>query len=178
MKSKGTVMASRTLESIFDPLSPAEKSQLLAIEEKRGENTDFSEIPPLPEGWFRRAKPLAEAFPKLAEAIQEIREHRERQAAEAKVVLPETVDAAQVRERLGLTQREFANRFGLSVHTIRQWESGKRKPESAALALLLVIAYSADTVTAALKSPPSGLVRHSRMGPAKRGRPSREKQSA
>ena len=171
-------MASRTLESIFEPLSPAEEEQLRAIRAKGEKNIDFSEIPPLPEGWFRRAKPLAEAFPKLAEAIREIREHRDRQAAEARVMLPENVDAARVRRRLGLTQTQFADRFGLSVHTLRQWESGKRKPESAALALLLVIAHSADTVTAALKNPAPDLVRRLENGSAKRGRPQREKRPA
>jgi transcriptional regulator with XRE-family HTH domain len=40
-----------------------------------------------------------------------------------------------------MSQEEFARRFGFPVATLRNWESGKRKPRGPALALLRIIAY-------------------------------------
>jgi putative transcriptional regulator len=40
---------------------------------------------------------------------------------------------------MGLSQAAFANRFGLSVFAIRNWEQGKRQPDPAARAYLKVI---------------------------------------
>ena len=37
-----------------------------------------------------------------------------------------------LRERLDLTQAEFARRFGLSIDSLRQWEQGRREPDGAA----------------------------------------------
>lgn len=52
-------------------------------------------------------------------------------------------DAAQfachVRQRLGLTQKEFALRINVSLETIRNWEQGRRHPTGAAKALLKVL---------------------------------------
>jgi putative transcriptional regulator len=52
-------------------------------------------------------------------------------------------DAAQfarrVRQRLGLSQAEFARRIDVSLDTIRNWEQGKRSPTGAARALLRLL---------------------------------------
>lgn len=56
----------------------------------------------------------------------------------------------QLRNRVQLTQAEFAKRLGVPVDTIRNWEQGKRAPGGAARALLAVIAHAPDTVFAAL----------------------------
>ncbi len=34
----------------------------------------------------------------------------------------------ELRERTGLSQREFAERYHLSVRSLQQWEQGRRKP--------------------------------------------------
>lgn len=41
--------------------------------------------------------------------------------------------------RLGLTQEQFAARFGFSVATLRHWERGDRTPHDPALVLLNLI---------------------------------------
>jgi putative transcriptional regulator len=46
-----------------------------------------------------------------------------------------------LRNRLRLSQTEFAHRFGFSVATLRHWEAGRRAPSGPSLALLQVIAY-------------------------------------
>jgi probable phosphoglycerate mutase len=49
-------------------------------------------------------------------------------------------DIAALRTFVGLTQAEFARAIGTSVHTLRNWEQGRRKPEGPAIALLRIAA--------------------------------------
>lgn len=55
-------------------------------------------------------------------------------------------NAQQIRQRLELTQREFASRFQIALGALRDWEQGTRRPDSAAKAYLRVIAAAPDTV--------------------------------
>ncbi len=49
-------------------------------------------------------------------------------------------DVVALRRFVGLTQAAFAEALGISVHTLRNWEQGRRKPEGPALALLRIAA--------------------------------------
>lgn len=49
-------------------------------------------------------------------------------------------DIAALRNFIGLTQAEFAQAIEISVHTLRNWEQGRRKPEGPAIALLRIAA--------------------------------------
>ena len=49
-------------------------------------------------------------------------------------------DVAALRRFIGLTQIQFARAVEISVHTLRNWEQGRRKPEGPALALLKIAA--------------------------------------
>ena len=49
-------------------------------------------------------------------------------------------DIIALRSFVGLTQQAFAEALGISVHTLRNWEQGRRAPEGPALALLRVAA--------------------------------------
>lgn len=49
-------------------------------------------------------------------------------------------DIAALRTFVGLTQEQFALAVGISVHTLRNWEQGRRKPEGPAIALLRIAA--------------------------------------
>lgn len=69
---------------------------------------------------------------------------------EHRVVVPEYVDVRHVRHRLNMTQKEFAQSFGFSVYSIRNWEQGKRQPEGSARALLTVIDKEPEAVRRAL----------------------------
>ena len=66
------------------------------------------------------------------------------------VHVPEEIDVKAVREKTGLTQREFAARFGFGYDALREWETGRRKPERSARVLLRVIDYKPDVVREAL----------------------------
>lgn len=58
----------------------------------------------------------------------------------------------EIRQRLHLTQEQFATRFHLRIGTVRDWEQGKKEPDSAAKALLRVIEHNPDVVLHALES--------------------------
>ena len=49
-------------------------------------------------------------------------------------------DIAALRNFIDLTQADFARAIGISVHTLRNWEQGRRKPEGPAIALLRIAA--------------------------------------
>jgi len=49
-------------------------------------------------------------------------------------------DIAALRRFVGLTQEQFAAAMGISVHTLRNWEQGRRHPEGPAIALLRIAA--------------------------------------
>lgn len=49
-------------------------------------------------------------------------------------------DIAALRRFVGLSQTNFARAMEISVHTLRNWEQDRRKPDGPALALLKVAA--------------------------------------
>jgi putative transcriptional regulator len=68
-------------------------------------------------------------------------------------LVPAMPDVAVVRRRLKLSQAEFANRFGFSVATVRNWEQGRVMADGPARVLLAVIANEPQAVIRALRSP-------------------------
>ncbi len=66
------------------------------------------------------------------------------------VMVPEKVDVAKLRDRLGLSQAAFARTFGLDVTALHAWEQGRRRPDRAARVLLAVIAKEPQAVLRAL----------------------------
>lgn len=70
---------------------------------------------------------------------------------EVKLYQPQAVDVSRLRERLSLTQEQFAARFGFSVATLRHWERGDRSPSGASLVLLNVIDRDPSAVLRALQ---------------------------
>ncbi|MGE3284137.1 MAG: helix-turn-helix domain-containing protein [Alphaproteobacteria bacterium] len=66
------------------------------------------------------------------------------------VHVPKSIDVRALRERLGMTQEEFAVQFGFSLGAVRHWEQGCRYPVGSARVLLKVIEHDPDAVKAAL----------------------------
>jgi putative transcriptional regulator len=65
--------------------------------------------------------------------------------------IPDPVDVRAVREGLGLSQSQFAARYGFSPRTLQQWEQGRSKPDGVARAYLTVIERNPRAVERALK---------------------------
>ena len=62
----------------------------------------------------------------------------------AHAVEPPQTDVRRIREQLGLSQAEFALRFGLELATVQNWEQGRYRPDPAAqLALKMIERHTA-----------------------------------
>jgi len=59
--------------------------------------------------------------------------------------VPQT-NVRKIRLRAGLSQADFAKKFGFSIGTLRNWEQGRREPEIPAQILLAVIDKYPDAV--------------------------------
>ena len=66
------------------------------------------------------------------------------------VHVPSEIDVKAIRERISLSQSEFAKLFGLSKRTLEHWEHGRRVPSGPARAFLMVIAREPEAVRRAL----------------------------
>jgi putative transcriptional regulator len=77
---------------------------------------------------------------------------KDARAADYRVHIPTDIDVKAIREKLALTQTQFAARFGFSVNTLRHWEQGKRQPEGPTRAYLVVIAKTPKAVERALRA--------------------------
>lgn len=64
--------------------------------------------------------------------------------------VPENIDVKAVREKLGMSQNEFAVKFGIPLSTLRNWEQGRRRPEAMARVLLRIIDHDPDVVERSL----------------------------
>ncbi|HYE48458.1 MAG TPA: helix-turn-helix domain-containing protein [Azospirillaceae bacterium] len=58
----------------------------------------------------------------------------------------------RLRERLGLTQAAFAERYRVPLTALRAWEQGQRMPSPSALAYITVIERIPDAVADALSA--------------------------
>lgn len=64
--------------------------------------------------------------------------------------VPAKTNVAKIRAGTGLSQAEFADRFGFAVATLRDWEQGRRHPDRSARLLLRVIEIEPKAVLRAL----------------------------
>ncbi len=69
------------------------------------------------------------------------------------MVVSNEVDVKAVRERLGLTQEQFALRYGLDLDSLQNWEAKRRKPDAAARSYLRVIERMPESASEALEVP-------------------------
>ncbi len=100
---------------------------------------------------------MSKLFEEMVQGTAEARAYMEGERKGYKVTLPESIDVRGIRNKLHFSQGRFADAFGLSVDAVRHWESGRRSPEAAARALLMVIAHDPKMVMRALAQPqPSG----------------------
>lgn len=67
-----------------------------------------------------------------------------------KVEAVKEIDVKKIRNRLHLSQEQFAEYFGVSIRTIQEWEQHRRKPTATARNFLTVIAREPEAVQRAL----------------------------
>ena len=66
------------------------------------------------------------------------------------VHVPE-VDVREVRTKMGLSQAQFATKFGFPPATLRNWEQGRSRPDAPTRVLLAVIAKHPEAVEDVLR---------------------------
>jgi putative transcriptional regulator len=72
------------------------------------------------------------------------------EAKPARMFVPEKVDVPAIRAKVKLSQAAFAERYGIPIGTLRDWEQDRRQPDQTARVLLAVIEKEPDAVVRAL----------------------------
>jgi putative transcriptional regulator len=108
----------------------------------------------LPDGSER---PVQEVPPAQPQALPAATPSKSRLASRLAALAPRSARpktdadyARAIRAATKLTQAEFAERIGVPIETVRNWEQGKRSPRGPARALLKVIEQAPDLAFAAL----------------------------
>lgn len=105
---------------------------------------------------LRKRKPVVDRAKIDATTEEDIRRHMiedgedpdaEPDWSKARLVVP----AAMVRNKLGLSQQQFADLIGVPVGTVRNWEQGRVMPDAAARALLAIIWREPEAALRALQ---------------------------
>jgi putative transcriptional regulator len=90
------------------------------------------------------------AYGKIMAGLQDALAFAKGDASRGMAHVPGT-DVKSARKRLGMTQKTFAENFGVSVETVRNWEQGRRRPDGPARVLLAVIDHNPEAVLDALR---------------------------
>jgi len=95
---------------------------------------------------------MSKAFDSIKQGLEEALDFSKGKKTKAIVHEFSPVDVKNIRNKVGMSQNEFASSFGISVSTLRHWERGDRSPRGPALVLLNVVAKEPDAVLKALSS--------------------------
>jgi|SRR5215470_4726840 len=68
-----------------------------------------------------------------------------------RVHVPTRVNVRAIRKQQGLSQNEFAARYGIAPGTLRDWEQDRAQPDGSARVLLTIIDREPDAVARALR---------------------------
>jgi len=99
---------------------------------------------------FGKGEIMSNVYLNIKQGLEEAITHAKGDARGARVHTPHAVDVKAVRAKIGMTQEQFAARFGFSTATLRHWERGDRVPHGPALVLLNVIEHNPQAVIDAL----------------------------
>jgi putative transcriptional regulator len=89
-------------------------------------------------------------FNELVQSVKEAGEIRAGKLVPSRKFELDSIDIRQIREKLGLSQQEFALTIGVSHRTLQNWEQGHRMPQGPALALLTIFKNDPTAAISAL----------------------------
>ena len=95
-------------------------------------------------------------LPTVEDAAALVRDLARAEIAAAPAGPPANVDVRALRQRLGLSREQFAIRFGLEIETVRNWEMGRREPDTTARSYLQAIGNDPELVERAFAPTPGG----------------------
>lgn len=91
-----------------------------------------------------------ELFDDLVQSLKEARAIARGEAEASRRFELTPPDVKAVRERLGLSQSEFARLMRVSVKTLQNWEQRRRHPTGPAAALLKIVSTAPEAAIRAL----------------------------
>jgi putative transcriptional regulator len=103
-----------------------------------------------------------ETFAKLVASIKEAGEIKAGHRTPSRTYEISPPEIRMVRERLDMSQGEFAVMIGVSTRTLQNWEQGRREPEGPAKALLTIASRNPAAVLDALHARTRGPTAKSR----------------
>lgn len=93
-----------------------------------------------------------ELFEELVESIEQAGKIRKGLLKPARVFKYRPVEVKRIRNKLRVSQSQFAMMIGVSKSTLQNWEQGRREPEGPAKALLRVVDKKPKAVLEALQA--------------------------
>ncbi len=86
------------------------------------------------------------AFDKIAAGLEEAIAVARGEAAPARLHVPADIDVKGIRAKTGLSQADFAHRFGFTSDQIKAWEQGRARPLGGVRAYLMMIGIDHEAV--------------------------------
>ena len=111
---------------------------------------------------------MSALYERLLIGLKEIEAFMDGKDEGFRVHIPDEINVQLIRKRLDMTQQAFADTFGFSLDAVKHWESGRRVPEAAARAFLIVIHNDPVAVLMALKGSDHRAIAKSTPSPRKR----------
>jgi DNA-binding transcriptional regulator YiaG len=135
-------------------LSKGERANLSMVERNELKSIVAAIADDYPRGDDERKKEMSKFGNRLIEAAKEAQSiaRGDNNAKGFRIHVPAEIDVKAMRQRLNLSQDEFAARFGFTAARIRDWEQGRSKPDGAVRAYLKVIERNPAAVKKALEA--------------------------
>lgn len=92
------------------------------------------------------------AYEMIAEGLNEALAIVRGEMKPARVYVPSDPKVKAIRQKLGLTQEDFATQFGFSLNQIRDWEQHRSRPLGGVRSYLFLIESHPDQVRNMLRS--------------------------
>jgi len=78
-------------------------------------------------------------FNRLCESVKEAKDIMQGTKEASRKFFIKEPNPKEIRSKMSLTQDKFAALMNISIHTLRNWEQGRRQPEGPARVLLNVV---------------------------------------
>ena len=86
------------------------------------------------------------AFDRIAAGLNEALAIAKGEARPAKLYVPTEIDVKAIRQKLELSQEDFAAYFGFTIDQIKAWEQGRSRPLGGLRAYLMLIQSNPEQV--------------------------------
>jgi putative transcriptional regulator len=95
-------------------------------------------------------------FAELVESIKSAGKYVRGEGKASRTFEYPAADVRTIRERIGLSQSQFAKMIRVSVKTLQNWEQKRRSPTGPAAALLQIVAREPQVALRTLHAPKRG----------------------